>query len=415
MPKFLHLSDIHFSVFDGNPDHDLEARVRDLMLDDIAAMHARVGDIDGVLVVGDIANKGQEGEYSIASEFLDRVCELTNCPKEHTICVPGNHDIDRDSHDAVHLAVRDRLHALAPERVSDELLELLQGERGAEVLLSPLSAYNQFALRYECDIGRGHLTWKPKTFQMGERPVVVYGITSPWISDARDSDKNDEEKVVIGAFQCGQLAQPGNQVSVVMFHHPLNWVRDAREVEPWINRAALILTGHEHESGIMLDAARQRVVLASGAVNPSRTLEGWIPAYNVIELQLSDHSEEELEVTVHVRNWQGTVAKFGPDERFADPYDLTIDLRSEPHSGEQPVEELPETLPTPEPEPIDSEAHSRVFRIMRAAPDVRHRVAGDLGLTKAGDLGGLALDRAILRAAMKQDRLGELDERIANE
>jgi 3',5'-cyclic AMP phosphodiesterase CpdA len=123
---FLHISDIHFSVFQGSDTHDLEAMVRERMLDDIELMHGIVGDMDAVLLIGDVANKGAEDEYKIASAFLTRVCELVGCPEDRVICVPGNHDVDRTRHDAAHDAIRHQLRTIPPAQLSDTLHRLLR-------------------------------------------------------------------------------------------------------------------------------------------------------------------------------------------------------------------------------------------------------------------------------------------------
>jgi len=411
MLTLLHLSDIHFGVFDGNPNHDLEARVRDLMLEDIRTVHGQVGDMDAVLVVGDIARKGAEGEYLVARDFLDRTCELIGCDKNRVVCVPGNHDVDRQQHDEVHAAVRSWYRGMSPEETSDRLFRMLNDSRGAEVLIGPFSAYNEFALQYGCAIGGGALTWAPKSFRLGSRELLVFGITSAWICDSHDSSEDDAKRVVVGAFQCGQVAVESPKVSIALMHHPLGWIRDAPQIAPWLNRAHILLTGHEHELGIQVDAAQRRISIASGAVNPERTHHGWVPAYNVIQLK-ADEGGDTIELTIRVRCWKGDEARFGPDERYDDPFRATIrpdaeDTEPEPH----PIEAAP-ALP---PEPIESQTHKRIFDVMRAPPDTRHRVARALGLVPEDSHGGLALDRAILEAASRAGKLEELWRGIEND
>lgn len=408
---FLHLSDIHFADFEGEKGHDLEQKVRDLMLEDIDRMHGSVGDMDAVLLVGDIANTGASVEYEVAAEFLDRTCELIHCPKDHVVCVPGNHDIDRRKHDLVHYALREHLRRIPSPELSDRLRNLLSEPRGAETLLAPLSAYNQFALRYGCAIEQTGLTWAPKQFPLGGRGLLVHGITSPWVCDATDSNVNDNEKVAVGAFQCGPIVGAKDQVGVAMVHHPQGWQRDVIEVEPWINRAHIILTGHEHEAGITLDAAGRRVTIASGAVNPARTQSGWIPAYNVLQLHLVE--QDLLELRIHVRCWRGDVAGFAADRRFDDPYPVRIRLG--PPDEEEAPSAPPDAPPPLPPEPIDSAFRLHLFRVMRATPDSRHRVARELGLVGDSEGHGLELDRAILANALSTGRLEQLAEGIEND
>ena len=405
---FLHLSDIHFKVFDGPEDYDLESRVRELMVDDIARVHETVGEMDAVLLVGDVAHSGRQDQYDLASEFLDRVTGLIGCPTDRVICVPGNHDIDRSAQDPVHDAARWCFRRLPATEVSDELRRMLSTDAGAELLLRPLDAYNGFALRYGCDLARGRLTWEPKEFTLGERSLIVYGANSSWVCDATDGEAQDERKVVLGAFQCGQVRAQPEAVALTLVHHPGNWLRDRAQCEPWLALSHLTLTGHEHASGIKPDAARRNVVIASGAVNPDRTENGWIPAYNVIRLDL-DHGSEELEVEIHVRCWQKDRAEFGPDPRFDDPYLLSIRLGD--RAVDEPEEPV-ETAPAVAPEPIESGQRGMIFNIMRAAPDIRLASAQALGLVSQPELRGLELERHILHRAVADGMVQQLDERI---
>lgn len=414
MLTFLHLSDIHFSNFDGPEGQHVDERVRELMLDDIQGMAKRLGAMDAVLLVGDVANKGQEGEYRLASDFLDRVTTLIECDREKVACVPGNHDIDRGAHDAVHAAVRCSLRAIAPEEVSQSLQTLLGEEHGAEVLLDPFTEYNRFALQYGCAIDRDEIVWTPKAFHLDGREVLVHGATSAWVCDATDSDVVESNRVVAGDFQCFQIRRRSEQISIAMIHHPPNWVRDTAQVQPWLNRARIVLTGHEHDAGITPDPDGRRVSIASGAVNPERTAHGWVPAYNV--LRLVEANGTELKLEIYVRCWQRDVAEFGADDRFPDPYPLTIKLGPVIVGvEEEELPELPDDVPAPEPEQIESDARTLVFQVMRAAPDARHRAARSMGLVDEDDPVGFALDRLILTRAREQERLQELKEQIANE
>jgi predicted phosphodiesterase len=414
MLTFLHLSDIHFADFAGPEGQHVDERVRDLMLEDIERMANRLGSMDAILLVGDVANKGQEGEYRLASDFLDRVAALIGCERENLACVPGNHDIDRGEHDAVHSAVRRALRAAALEEVSVTLRALLNEDHGARVLFDPLAAYNRFALQYGCAIGRDEIVWTPKAFDLDGRELLVHGATSAWICDATDGDTDDGKRLVVGDFQCCQIAPRPDTVSLAMIHHPPNWVRDTERVQPWMNRAQVILTGHEHAAGIERDPSGRRVTIASGAVNPERTKRGWVPAYNVLRLELT--GDTKLDVSIFARCWQRDVAEFGPDDRFADPFPLTITLG--PTAGapaEASPPEPPQDVPPPEPEPFESDARTLVFEIMRAPPDARHRAARSLGFVREEDALGLALDRQILARAREQHRLQELKERIDDE
>ena len=424
--RFLHLSDIHFADCDGSPDTDLESAVRERMLEDIQNMHGQLGDMNAVLVVGDIAARGKRADYDVAASFLDRACGLVGLAADQIVCVPGNHDIDRDRQDALHEAARFQLRRVDVLEISDVLLRLLREEDGKQTLLRPLDAYNEFALRYGCAVDHESLLWKPKILSLGHRIVHLHGVSSAWICDGSDSFEDDSKRAIVGLFQLAPIALDSSVISIVLCHHPFRWLRDADLVGPWLARAQVVLTGHEHEAGIAISKDQRSLQLASGAVNPARTHAGWIPAYNVIDLELT--ADDQLRVQVFSRSWQNAHAEFGPDQSTPRPFSCELRLgplpalpaaldvaQSAPASREIP---LPSGLTSmaPEPEPFVSDVRKMVYRVMSASPDVRRRVARELGLLLEHEaLDGLELDKAVLRRALAEGRLGELDARILSD
>lgn len=406
--RLLHLSDIHFRSFDP-PRLDVEGAVRARMLEDIDLMVKKHGTMDAVLVVGDIAARGWEEEYKIAAAFLATTCGIVGAPPARVVCVPGNHDIDRRAHNPLHGAVRHELRTVDAALISDRLHEILQDADGASVLLAPLSAYNDFALAFDCDIRGDRLVWGPKTLPLGRREVHIHGITSSWISDHRDSDKREGDRIVAGLFQVASVASTAGAISVTLCHHPLHWLRDGEILRPWLARAHVVLTGHEHAAGVELSGDGRSVAIASGAVNPSRAEDGWIPAYNVIELREVD--ADTLSVTVHARAWQRDRAEFGEDPDRPAPLSFQLPLGSSPTA--LPHDEFAATgiVRVPEPAPIGSVERDLLYAVMSAPPDRRRQAARELGLL-TGTASGLDADRELLAAAVEQERLSELKEKI---
>ena len=275
--RFLHLSDIHFTDCDGSPDTDVDHAVRERMLEDMHKMHRALGDMHGILVVGDIAARGKRADYDVAARFLDLTCERVGLSAEHVVCVPGNHDIDRDQQGALHGAARFQLRNVDAREISQVLLRLLRDEDGKQTLLRPFEAYNEFSLRYGCAIDRELLLWKPKILNLGARRLYIHGVNSAWVCDGSDSCENDFERAIAGLFQLTAIAQNSSAVSIALCHHPLRWLRDGEIIDPWLARAQLLLTGHEHEAGVAVSDDRRCVRIASGAVNPVQTHDAWIP------------------------------------------------------------------------------------------------------------------------------------------
>lgn len=408
--RLLHVSDIHFSCFwDTQPNIDVEREVRGRMLADIGSMARLLGTMDGVLVVGDVASKGKDDEYSKATEFLESVTSLIGCQSDRVVCVPGNHDVDRGKHNAIHGSVRQQLRTVSAEQVSDTLAGLLLETGSGETLLAPFDGYNRFALPYQCDISASQPTFAPKTFPLGETTVQVHGVNSAWIADGSE-DTDDAAGLVAGLFQLLEIRREPGVVAISLCHHPPRWLRDAELLAPWFAGAHLVLTGHEHEAGVYESADGRTLYVASGAVNPSRSETGWIPAYNVIELDAGG-GNQELRVTVHTRTWQTDVrAEFGYEPSRGGPETFSVDLRP-PAGTTRPAIKSP-AVRAPQPEPVESADHTHAYAVMRAAPDARRVAARALGLLDNAQITGLEADRRLLQNGLRLGRLSELAARL---
>lgn len=373
------------------------------MLLDIGRMRAELGPFAEILIVGDIGSRGKPEDYEVATEFVDAVIDLVGCASDRVSCVPGNHDVDRDAQTPAHGAMRHQLRSVKPREISDILLGYLRDPASADLLLKPFDAYNAFALPFGCDISQGTPVWAPKTLELGSKTVYVHGINSAWIADATDSADSDDQRLVVGAFQFASLAQVRDAISITLCHHPGRWTRDATEIQQWTATAQLVLTGHEHEAGIYSSEDGRTVHIASGAVNPSRVEDGWLPAYNVIELDLDSENPNTLRVSVYPRTWQSR-AEFGADPSKPSP--LRFDV---PLADAKPPPAAPDGAPPiPAPRALDSADHAHAYAIMKAPPDRRRRVARELGLLPTDGPQGLEADRLLLRTAAERGELAEL-------
>lgn len=386
------------------------------MLRDFGVMRSRLGVADAIMVVGDIAATGQSSEYSTAEGFLELAADVAGCTASNVVCVPGNHDVDWGAQTQARDAIQYKLRHIPTRDISDMLLSLLRDPGESDILLKPLEAYNAFALAYGCDIGPDHPVFPAKTFQLGDRKVQVHGITSVWTSDGTDSPDADERKLVAGLFQLAPVLTDPDSVAITLCHHPPRWVRDTGELAGWFSRAQLVLTGHEHEAGITQSDDGRTLYVASGAVNPYRGEDGWIPAYNVIELD--EPEPGVLAVSVYTRTWQFNPVGFGPAPDHPDPMTFTLPIGPSPTTSE--VDELVAAeykalatqIDVSRSESAGSSSRAYIHTVMRSAPDRRHREARTLGLLADDPIDGLAADRELLANAIRDDRLPDLAARL---
>lgn len=90
--RVVHLSDLHFderSAWDAGT-------VLDRLAQDVSKLRQELGEIDLVVVTGDIANKGRASEYAMALHWLDGpLREAAGVERSRIRVVPGNHEVDR--------------------------------------------------------------------------------------------------------------------------------------------------------------------------------------------------------------------------------------------------------------------------------------------------------------------------------
>jgi predicted MPP superfamily phosphohydrolase len=388
MLRLLHLSDIHFHSSPSDPQRDVDLAVRRDLLADLQALGEAARSIDAVLVVGDLAASGKDREFELAREFLSEVCQITDCQPLNIACVPGNHDVDRDTHCQLHMGLRTLLRTEASASITDTLEAIFAEEASSAVLHAPFAAYNRFAR----PLGFAVTAEKPVPaawdIAMGEHTVRIRGVNSALICDATDTDQHDEGKVVLGANQLSVLAEDHDVITVLMCHHPGSWLRDADYVDPWLARPHLLLTGHEHTLGIISRPDGLSLSIASGAVNPERTKPGWAPAYNIIELEVED---ENLIIRVRVRSYGMKRTGFGAHPEHPDLEVFRIPLSRAP----APLKLAPASNVEP-PAPVRSGEREMIFEIMSVSPDVREVAARRLSLLDEGQK---------LRTEADEDRL----------
>src|SRR5258708_3057354 len=92
----LNISDIHFRYPFCNTQMDPDRPYRTNLVQDARSLMERLGAVDAILVVGDIAFGGVKEEYDAALEWLRDLSAGCKCALERVFVVPGNHDVDRN-------------------------------------------------------------------------------------------------------------------------------------------------------------------------------------------------------------------------------------------------------------------------------------------------------------------------------
>lgn len=317
MISFIHLSDIHFRKFSGDP-YDIDNDLRSELIYDICHnLKRQIPSVYGVLLCGDIAFSGQESEYNAAMKFLENICSLLNIEKTHIFCVPGNHDVDQSitrSTTSVK-ALQDKLEQTQGSAEFDNLLsEFLRNPQDSKILYSPIMCYNnKFAAQYGCSLEPNYLTWRQEIDFDDNYKLCIVGINSTIVSNHEDHREDSSEKPMrIGEFQIPSRKE--NTIFLSLCHHPPEcWEDPERKLAQKIDsRIAVQLYGHKHEQAI--ERHQNSLIIKSGATHPSRFEQGWIPRYNWICLKI-DHtnSGDSLTIQIYPRVLDKISSKFEPD------------------------------------------------------------------------------------------------------
>jgi hypothetical protein len=187
----LHISDIHFKEPDClNPAMDPDLPYRTLILRDARERIRTLGNVGAILIGGDVAFKGDPSEFETALVWIKELAQACGCPFEKIFVVPGNHDVDWrivDRVPAVRNARNAIINAPTPHRERELRTQFSDADTGRS-LLQPLSAYNEFAKLFSCQVySPEHLFWRQDLPIDGGVTLRLYGLTSPILSGRNDT------------------------------------------------------------------------------------------------------------------------------------------------------------------------------------------------------------------------------------
>ena len=288
--------------------HDVDSDVRNELERDLRTFVAtRVQKLDGIIISGDIAFSGQPEEFSYGRGWIEKICELVNCPTSVVMTTPGNHDVDRAAIVAeveeLHEAVRSTQSLQQRDNIiADILRDAARGPR----LMASISAYNDLARNYSCDVSPQMPFWE-RDFPLGNRGTLnIRGVTSTLISGPRDHAVT--HKVVYGGAQ-RTMMRIDNVFRMLVGHHPPSWTLEGDDADrAFSDRAVIQLFGHKHETWYQ---RLRGIRVIAGAVHPDRQESDWDPRYSILSVKLAE--DGRLHTRVYPRRWSKEETTFIPD------------------------------------------------------------------------------------------------------
>ncbi|MBO7144597.1 MAG: metallophosphoesterase [Salinivirgaceae bacterium] len=334
MIRFLQISDIHFSNQAGCDDD--YAQMKSKFLEDIAKCYKEKGNIDYVLICGDIAYSGTDAQYKEARCFIDDICSSIGYSGENgenVFMVPGNHDKKRDVYTNARSLLREPLQK--KDAVKKLLSSKVKEPMAVAILYAPFKQYYKMAADYtsisdiarksavfpESELESGRVTkfepedkmfWSELIGHLKGIPVTLHGSNTSLLSDEDDGESKSLIKgkhLQVLPKQAYNVTTKEDEIHILMLHHPMSEIIRGDEIEKDIDgRFQLQFYGHMHKQS---SSCNNAVKIYSGALQPPEADEmdednEYFPVYNIIELEVEDEGGKPcLKVDVFSRKWDG--------------------------------------------------------------------------------------------------------------
>lgn len=276
---WLHISDLHLRESASWSQDGVLSR----MLDDIRRRSADGLVIDFVLVTGDLAFSGEESQYHLVEAFLDDLAATLHLSASLIYCVPGNHDVQRDTQTMCFKGARQSLHS------ENDVYAFLQTTAERETLLARQANYFSFQERYSSEQERESTTDRlgyVSTVSIDDLRIAIVGLNSAWLAEG---GVDDERQLLLGEHQVENALAIAKRAStdlvVSMQHHPFDFLRrfdksaTKRSIE---NACDIVHFGHLHETQVSqaVSPAGSCLILGAGAAFDSRSFRN---AYSIIQ------------------------------------------------------------------------------------------------------------------------------------
>ncbi len=247
MPKAFQL--LHLSGL-GNRDDRGGSITRSNQLDQLIARvqeDRRRGMCPDIVVVsGNVAEEGTEGEYEAARIFFDNLLAALNVEQDRLFIVPGSHDVNQKKYRPTDIPAYDTVRDLNAE---------LSNEVYRNDLFKGLAEYFDFAQGYLPHLNKlqGNLVPFVNTIEQTAplKRIALVGLNSAWMCRRSIGDRS----IAIGEHQVKiameVLRNAGDiDLQVVIFHHPLSslWLADRTICKSYLH-GSVVLCGNLHDAG----------------------------------------------------------------------------------------------------------------------------------------------------------------------
>lgn len=274
--RFLQLTDIHF-----HNDNYNTLKMRTELIKYVVELR-KDGEIDFLLITGDIANKGGPYNYEV-KKFLNDIVSAINITKKDVHLIPGNHDLKRDE---IRTLVIDSI--LRDPSPSDKLDKLQD-----ETYQTLINAQSDFFTFYKEFLGIDYPSEKLHFIKSSDK----YNILS--INTCLISDKSGEEgNLLIGkrrfyeSIQELSAKKDEKKLNIAIGHHTLGCIEYGERKTIQANfddgDIDLYISGHVHDPShnITINTSDNPFIeLTSGAIFSD---EYAVPGFVIVDINLDN-------------------------------------------------------------------------------------------------------------------------------
>ena len=263
--KWLHISDMHFRGFQSFNRKE----PADCILDAARENLEKGWKPDFVAISGDIAYSADQGQYSDAICFLDKLLQMLELQRDRVSMCPGNHDIDRSINRYLFQGCRTRIVS------GSDIEEFLRSpERAA--LLKRMARYREFRETYLTSASQFTLDSRSihavNRMSIDGLDVQLWEMNSAWLGYGGEEDL---EKLVVGSLSLSQSIKslPPCEGCIIfgVVHHPFHWLTsfESEHIEAiCCENFDFVLHGHIHKPATktMIVNGGRTILLTAGAL-----------------------------------------------------------------------------------------------------------------------------------------------------
>lgn len=426
MIRILQISDIHF--LSGEAEEDPNVLMRQRLFDDIDDLVKAKGEIDTILVCGDIAAKAQEEEYDNAFAFLKELAQHCGCSLDDVCVVPGNHDVNWNEHNTSWNLVREQLF---DKTRADKTINSWKREEplAIHLLHAPFMNYvrkicipcncvegiSERCMMGEMNFKGQKLYWRRKIGVESGRDVIVYGMNTALISSSNDLDlqKNTTGQAMFLPQIAYNVVGKSHEILLSMMHHPTPYIMDGDKIKRELDqRFKVQFFGHVH---IQSSDNTDNIKIFSGALQPETVEEkkGYIPVYNFLELSVKEDNScnGELCIDLYSRKWDGSrFVQLCEQEAERLTTSLTHSSSWEKNTGNEDKTNLDDVVSTPAATMKSVSEISYIFLNMRDVKKVINNIYPDSYNPLMPDMKNRLL---FLQRVKRDNKYKELEEQIS--